>query len=496
MTPPPDNNDLIPMGAPSANFDVVMRGYDRNQVLTEFRRLEDDLRTLVSEREAAVKHAKDVRKKLEAARTENGELKQQLNQNEPPSFENMGGRIASMLRLAEEEAAEIRAAAQRDADQTRESATKERSDVDADLASKRAEAEQYAADVRAEADDVLAKAKAEAAEHLDSRHKQAEEHLSKAQAKAADLIAASEAKRASAEEDFEIALRHRRTAAHKDESERDERSRAEAAARIQEARETAADLASTAHADATRTVDEANQRARAMISEAQDEVHRLQQVRTNLAAQIHSIGQLVSGVPAQLAIAPEDLDPNREIEAPSASAPAEPELTGTPRDQQAAAVLAESMATDQPRQPEVDQPRDAEVDSSGEAHQQAADQGEGPNGVPAAEAPDQPAPEQHAPEAEAHDAASAQQPEDSTETGPDEVTDTEAAAETEVVDATVQLEPNQQPGVPQHAGATPQSAPGVAAQQKAAALASGVRSDEPAERTRQISAIRPRRPRR
>lgn len=478
MTPPPDNNDLIPMGAPSANFAVVMRGFDRNQVLDAIGQLEDDLRTLVSEREAAVKHAKEVRKKLEAARAENAELKQQVNQSDAPSFENMGGRIASMLRLAEEEAAEIRAAAQRDADQAREAVAKERSDADAQVASKRAEADQYAADVRAQADDVLAKAKAEAAEHLDSQHKQAEEHLSKAQAKAAELLAASEAKRASAEEDFEIALRHRRTAAHKDETERDQNSRNEAAARIQEARETADELVSTAHADATRTVNEANERARALIADAQAEVHRLQQVRTNLATQIHSIGQLVSGVPAQLAVAPEELDPNREIDAPSASAPPEPELTGTPRDQQAAAALAESMATEAPR---------------GRAGS------DGTNGAPApAQAGESPAEATPGGEPDAVPQADDESPTQGQDARAEQQQPTEVVDETEVVNETVQIDPSQRPDVAPDPGPQPGASaqPGVAAQQKAAALASGAGSDEPAERTRQISAIRPRRPRR
>ena len=190
-----ENDDLIPMGAPAAGFAVVMRGYERHQVNDFIKNLEDDLRTIMGERDQALGKANEEHQRAEQLTAELAELKGQLRETQAPTFESMGGRIASMLRLAEEEAAEIRRSAEADAERARQASAEERAAADQQIASDRAEADQYVADRRAEADDVLASAKAEASEHLESHRRQAEEHLTGVQQEAAALMAASEARR-------------------------------------------------------------------------------------------------------------------------------------------------------------------------------------------------------------------------------------------------------------------------------------------------------------
>ena len=53
------------------------------------------------------------------------QLRTQLEETSNPSYAGLGGRASAMLRLAEEEAAEMRAVAQRDADEIRGQATRD-----------------------------------------------------------------------------------------------------------------------------------------------------------------------------------------------------------------------------------------------------------------------------------------------------------------------------------------------------------------------------------
>lgn len=309
----PDNpQDLIPLGAPPIGFDVVMRGYDRNQVQDAIGRLEDDLRTVVSERDRAISRANDLHLQLEQASSDVTTLNSKLRNAQAPTFESMGERIASMLRLAEEEASEIRRVAAADADEIRATAEGLKAEADEYNTSSIAASEQALAEARAEADRVLGEAKAEAAQHTEDRHREADDHLTKAKDEAqqlrtstneeiAALIAQSETTHAQAEEDFEIALRERRTEAHRIETERDRNSRDDAANRVRTAKETA-----------ERLVSSAQNRSATMIANAEAEVHHIKTVRASVAAHLAEVRAIVEQVPANLADYPDPL-PSREL---------------------------------------------------------------------------------------------------------------------------------------------------------------------------------------
>ncbi|PRZ43419.1 DivIVA protein [Antricoccus suffuscus] len=304
--------DLIPLGAPPIGFDVVMRGYDRNQVQDAIGRLEDDLRTVVSERDQAISRANDLHVQLEQASSDVTTLNSKLRNAQAPTFESMGERIASMLRLAEEEAAEIRRAATADADEIRANAEGLKAEADEYNTTSIAASEQALAEARAEADRVLGEAKSEAAKHTEDRHREADDHLTKAKDEAqqlrtstneeiAALVAHSESTRAQADEDFEIALRERRTEAQRIETERDRNSRAEADNRLRVAKETAHNLVTTAQ-----------DRSATLIANAEAEVHHIKTVRASVAAHLAEIRTIVAQVPANLAEYPDPLPP-REL---------------------------------------------------------------------------------------------------------------------------------------------------------------------------------------
>src|SRR3954451_21874675 len=103
-----DHTELIPLSGPGENFDVVLRGYDRGQVEEHVERLEAELRIAAADRDAAAARSADLASQLATSHAEVESLRVKLEQTGLPTFENMGQRIAGMLRLAEAEADAIR----------------------------------------------------------------------------------------------------------------------------------------------------------------------------------------------------------------------------------------------------------------------------------------------------------------------------------------------------------------------------------------------------
>jgi len=145
-----DNDDSLSFfdhAGSDPGFAVVMRGYDRNQVDDHVRRLGSDLSTAIANREsaerrtaqleqravqleqraqAADKRAKEYEAKIkeliervESLQADLRNAEKQLGETGQPTFAGLGGRMEQLLRLAEEEASEIIAAAERDAAEIR-----------------------------------------------------------------------------------------------------------------------------------------------------------------------------------------------------------------------------------------------------------------------------------------------------------------------------------------------------------------------------------------
>jgi len=120
-----DNTDLIPLRpeeeAPPT-FDLVRRGYDRHQVDGHLAWLEERLRETESLRSAAEHAAARAAAEAAGARDE-------LEQNRP-DWASFGERIGSILRLAEDEAAELRQRGARDAEHLAADARRMAEDAD------------------------------------------------------------------------------------------------------------------------------------------------------------------------------------------------------------------------------------------------------------------------------------------------------------------------------------------------------------------------------
>ena len=270
------------VGAPDprrspAGFRVSRRGYDQLQVETHLQRVDADLRMVVADRDAAAAGITEITRELDVVRSENEALRLQVRKlSAPPQdVQGMSERLRSMLRLAQEEVAEIRARA--DAEVAKARADMER-DAGQLVADARAEAarivdEARAAEAAVEAhrvatEDDLARRQAIAAAEIRTADDQARAHRE-------GLLAESEQRRREVDEDFTIAMNQRRS---------------EALAALTMERTTAQREIAQRRADsqdeAAATVSQARQQAREIVADAEAHLIELTALRGRIAEQL------------------------------------------------------------------------------------------------------------------------------------------------------------------------------------------------------------------
>lgn len=129
-------DEVVPLPPP---FEIVLRGFDRQQVIDHVNVLKAHVTRIGAERDAALRREADLNEKLEGLRREAAEATRQLDrlredaaaattevdrlQRSPLAVAT--ARIQSMLQMAEDEAAELRTAAERETTALRESARAE-----------------------------------------------------------------------------------------------------------------------------------------------------------------------------------------------------------------------------------------------------------------------------------------------------------------------------------------------------------------------------------
>jgi hypothetical protein len=139
--------ELVPL---HAAFDVVYRGFHRRQVIDHIENLEEQLRFTSLDRAEALAQAADLRKLLEMTRQDLEDARARIERLESTSGSHAGAteRMHRMLRLAEDEAAEMHLKAEREC-------TDLRARTDVEVAELRADAEREAAAMRSEAESEL-----------------------------------------------------------------------------------------------------------------------------------------------------------------------------------------------------------------------------------------------------------------------------------------------------------------------------------------------------
>ena len=288
---PDDDRDLLP-SLGSSQFDIVRRGYDRAQVDDTVDALQADLQILAADREATMSQAGALAQALDAARRDIEELRGQLHRQAraPISVRGMSERLQRMLRLAQDEAAEIQARAESVAAQTL------------------GRAEEEAADLRDRYQQMIAKTATRRtemeAEHerlLGVARRQAEELVRSAQDRATALESEAARRRREIEEDFEITMTERRSGVVRELTELEAASGAE----TQRCRAEAVE-------EARRLLTDAEQRSTAMVEDAHRKVEQLRTLHHMVAEQLLSVRSMLDDAFRQLGPAPDEESPRHE----------------------------------------------------------------------------------------------------------------------------------------------------------------------------------------
>ena len=158
-----EHTDLLPLRSPEEGgpaFELVRRGYDRDQVENHLGWLEDQLRNAEIARDAAEQAAASAAAEAEAAREE--------LQSGRPQWHEFGDRITQILTLAEEQGTQIRAQRSQEADELLADARQAAADADrvhgTRIREAEAQAQEIIAGAQAEADRMLMRAQQETAE--------------------------------------------------------------------------------------------------------------------------------------------------------------------------------------------------------------------------------------------------------------------------------------------------------------------------------------------
>ncbi|MBS9372929.1 hypothetical protein [Rhodococcus sp. B50] len=262
-------------------FSIVRKGFDRDEVTNYFARFEAELRVTATDRDAAAAQARDLARQLENARNEIDELRKDVDRLSvpPTTAEGMSDRISRMLRLASDEASELRARAEADAAEMISLAEQEGIRLRGDYEKKLAELEDTRVAFAAEHERTMIAARAEG-----------ERIVAAARAEAERLAAEAEAKREQVQQDFEITMAERRTKLLGALDELERTSKAEAERRLEEATQ-----------EAERRLTQATEQSERKVSNARDLTEELRVLRGRILGQLDAVREQLDDVPTLLA---------------------------------------------------------------------------------------------------------------------------------------------------------------------------------------------------
>lgn len=286
----PNNEATSASGLP---FATVMRGYDRDQVSEFFRRFDAEMRVIAADRDAATANARELAENLEIARDNIDELRREVNRLSvpPTTVQGMSERVSSMLRLASDEASEIRAQSEAEAAEVLSIARQEVAQHREEIAQKTAELERRREAMAAEHEATMIAARDEA-----------QRILAEAKAQAEELDARAQANRERIQQDFDITIAARRSEAVAAANKLETDSKNEARERLE-----------NAHAEAESLRQRAASAATERVTRSQEVTEQVRALRSRMLSQLAEIRNQLDDVPELLAAVenePELLDPN------------------------------------------------------------------------------------------------------------------------------------------------------------------------------------------
>lgn len=340
-------------------FTLVRRGYAPNEVDTRLAELQRDLRAALGEQRAVAQTIADLTAELDEARARTASLTEDLDRqaSQPLTMSALSSRMQRLLEIAEEESAEVRAAADRYSSEIRDQAATEairlRQDAETETQRQRRETEAYVTQMRADLEAEVARTRAElqddraevdrtrtavyeqAKRLMTEAHTDAERTLAEARAQAEHLSATAAADRAKQEEDYELAIETRRRQSHRAIIEAEESCRADAQHRVEQATAHARAIVDSATAHAEDLLSRAATESHERVTEADEAVRRLVEVRADLQQQILDLGGSLTDLNDMMSTVRKTLEPlSIESGRPRADAfPADPtqRAAGSPR---------------------------------------------------------------------------------------------------------------------------------------------------------------------
>src|SRR5215470_13402957 len=278
-----EDRELVPLGSA---FDVVRRGYNRSQVDEHLERVDADLKILVADRDAAVAKAAELSKQVDNQRVQIHSLQVELDRsNVPPTtIEGLSERLARMLRLAQDEAVDIRARAE-----TETAAAIAAAEADAGALRDRYQSllddlDERRVQMEAEHQKVMAKANTEAERLVSETNEQVRK-----------LDEESAVRRQQVEEDFDIAMAARRTEAMELLAEQEAASKIEADRRVRDAT-----------TEANRRLHDSAERAHRTLTDAQHKADILHGIRAKIASQLREARSMLAAAAFEIEPLPEE----------------------------------------------------------------------------------------------------------------------------------------------------------------------------------------------
>ncbi|MET0865067.1 MAG: hypothetical protein ABWZ98_12095 [Nakamurella sp.] len=257
------SNEWLPAQIP---FDLVRRGFAPDQVTAHLERLEYDLRIATANGDATNQRLSEVSSQLQVAQADAEDLRNQLDNlaREPVSMTGLSNRMQRMIRLAEEEAAEIRARANTDAEKVRNNAGAMAAATAAERETFDTERERTRRQLADQVRDLLSEATTEAEQTRLSATAESQAMIAAATAEAERLVggatAESRATLNSAREEATATL----TSARDEATATLNSARAEAEHTLTSARDEAEALTTAANAERLRLDTESNERRNAV----------------------------------------------------------------------------------------------------------------------------------------------------------------------------------------------------------------------------------------
>lgn len=316
----PEDRELVPL---KPGFDVVWHGFDRAQVKQYLEDLEDEIKLISADRNAALSQVADLTEQLRAAHARITELGKQVTElvELPKNPDDLDDRCKRMVQLAHHQAAEITARAQAAATHSwsgaEDAAAKLRSGYEKLLA----ELDRQRQEVRAQHSQVVDQARTHVVEMTTAATNRRHE-----------LDKQAEQRRIQIEDEFERSMASKRQALAKEIEHQRAESRAEAERRVREATEDAERRIRDASDQADRRLRETSEECTRRISEATRQVQDLQSLRKRINEQLTAVHSLMREASPLL----EPMDDERSQPAAKASGttPAKPGGVPVPRVQQ------------------------------------------------------------------------------------------------------------------------------------------------------------------